>query len=148
MSAPFFEDFVVGDVIRHARGKTLGEMEVVTLCHLVLNSADAHFDNHRMTSTPFGRRVSFGAINVAVVVGLTACDTAQNAVAEIGIDAVQLSAPVFEGDTLYAYSEVLAAEAEDARTGMVRFRHYGVNQREALVCSLERTVRMRRRDAA
>jgi acyl dehydratase len=114
----------------------------------VLNSAEAHFNDHRMTATPFGRRVCFGAINIALVVGLTACDTAENALDEIGIDAVQLTVPVFEGDTLYAYSEVLACEPENARTGIVRFRHFGVNQDAVPVCSLERTVRMRRRDMA
>lgn len=147
MNAPFFEDFIPGRVIQHARGKTVGEAEVVALCHLVLNSAEAHFNDHRMSSTPFGRRLSFGAINVALVIGLTACDTAENAIEEIGIDAVELAAPVFEGDTLYAYSEVLTAEPENARAGVVRFRHLGVNQNGVPVCSLERAVRIRRRAA-
>ncbi len=148
MSAPTFDDFVPGLVIQHARGKTIGETDVVALSHLVLNSAEAHFNEQRMTATQFGHRVAFGAITIALVVGLSACDTAEHALEEIGIDAVRLATPLFEGNTLYAFSEVLSAEALDAASGLVRFRHVGVNQDGVLVCSLERTVRLRRRAAA
>ena len=40
----YFEDFVVGAKLRHARGTTVGEVENQLLTKLVLNTADAHFN--------------------------------------------------------------------------------------------------------
>ncbi len=62
------------------------------------------------------------------------------------MDKIRLTNPVFHGDTLYAYSEVLEktdADREDA--GVVRFRHYGVNQDDKLCVQAERTVLLKRR---
>lgn len=145
MSA-FFEDFPPGRVIQHARGKTVGEAEVVGLCHLVMNTAEAHFNNDRMRTSPFGRRICFGAVNVSLVIGLAAEDTAENVIDELELDKVVLSTPVLEGDTLYALSEVVEAHNEGGSAGLVRFRHWGINQHGKEVCRLERVVRLRRRD--
>jgi acyl dehydratase len=88
----------------------------------------------------------FGGINLALVLGLAAQDTAEQCLQEIGMDKIRLSHPVFHGDTLYAYSEVLetsAANREDA--GLVRFRHYGLNQDDKLCVEAERTVLLKRK---
>jgi hypothetical protein len=39
----YFEDFVVGAVMRHARGKTIETAEHVMVTNLVMNSAQGHF---------------------------------------------------------------------------------------------------------
>jgi len=44
----YFENFEPGAVYKHARGKTVTENEAVTFCHLVMNTADAHFNDARM----------------------------------------------------------------------------------------------------
>ena len=56
----YFEDFVPGTVMRHARGKTVGEIDNVLITNLVLNTAQAHFNQHAMESTRFGERITFG----------------------------------------------------------------------------------------
>lgn len=142
-----FEDFAVGQRMRHARGKTITDVEVATLCHLVMNTASGHFDEHRMAQSPFGHRIAFGGITAAVVVGLATQDTAENALAELGLDRMRLRTPVVAGDTLYAFSEVLAAEAAPDRddAGVVTFFHWGANQRDEVVFEAERRVLVRRR---
>ncbi|MEE9433755.1 MAG: MaoC family dehydratase [Sphingorhabdus sp.] len=142
----YFEDFAVGLVIRHARGKTVNVTENVLITNLVMNSADAHFNDHKMASTPFGKSISYGGVNMAIVLGLAAQDTAENAIAEIGMDKMRFKTPVFHGDTLYAYSEVLKTEASDREdAGIVHFKHWGVNQDDKIVFEGERTVLIRRR---
>jgi itaconyl-CoA hydratase len=139
----YFEDFTVGSCIEHARGKTVGEIDNVLITNLVLNTAQAHFNEHRT-----GRRVVFGGITASMVIGLAMEDTGENAVAELGLDRVRFRAPVFHGDTLYAISEVLEViplERPDA--GEVRFRHTGFNQDAAIVFEGERRVLIRRRGA-
>jgi itaconyl-CoA hydratase len=60
---------------------------------------------------------------------------------------VRFTSPVFHGDTLHAFTEVLDTWLDDARAdaGVVKFRHYGVNQRDQMVFEGERTVLIRRR---
>jgi len=142
----YFEDFVVGAKLRHARGTTVGEVENQLLTKLVLNTADAHFNEDRMRGTPFGGRLVFGLVTGSIVLGLATQDTAENALAELGLDKLRFRAPVVHGDTLYAYTEVLetrAAEREDA--GIVRFKHWGVKQDGTVVFEGERTVLVKRR---
>ena len=129
----FFEDYVVGDLVRHARGKTVTPFDGAFLTQLVLNTSDGHFNDHVMASTPVGTSVVFGGLTLAIVVGLAMQDTGENATAELGLDDVRLRAPVVHGDTLYAYTEVLEAVPDRAGGGMLRFRHWGRNQRDETV---------------
>ena len=87
-SANYFEDFTVGDRLKHARGTTVGELENQLLTKLVMNTAQAHFNEHAMKDTPFGQRLVFGLVTGSIVMGLATQDIAENAVAELflGID--------------------------------------------------------------
>lgn len=141
----YFEAFTVGEVMRHARGKTVEPLENVLITNLVMNTAAGHFDEHAMKDSPFGRRVTFGGVTASLVIGMASQDTAENALAEIGMTGLRLKSPVFHGDTLYAYTEVLAkedAEREDA--GIVTFKHWGVNQDDIVVCECVRRVLVKR----
>jgi acyl dehydratase len=145
--ANYFEDFTVGQVIRHARGKTLEALENVLITNLVMNTAQGHFNEHAMKTSPYGGRLSYGGVNFSLVMGLAMQDTGENALAELGMDNIRLQNPVLHGDTLYAYSEVLSKEdapdREDA--GVVTFRHYGVNQDDKQVFQGDRRMLIKRR---
>jgi itaconyl-CoA hydratase len=145
--ANYFEDFKVGDCYRHARGTTVGELENQLLTKLVMNTAQAHFNEHAMKNTAFGQRLVFGLVTGSIVMGLATQDVAENAIAELALDKMRFKAPVFHGDTLYAYTEVLAKEDADRANGIVRFKHWGVNQDGTVVFEGERTVLIRRRAA-
>ncbi|TMF12645.1 MAG: MaoC family dehydratase [Chloroflexi bacterium] len=143
----YFEDFSVGDRFRHARGTTIGELENQLLTKLVMNTAQAHFNEHAMKDTPWGQRLVFGLVTGSIVMGLATQDVAENAVAELRLDKLRFTAPVFHGDTLYAYTEVLSkTEVEREDAGEVTFRHWGVNQEGRVVFEGERTVLVRRRN--
>jgi len=142
----YFEDFEVGARMRHARGTTVGEVENQLLSKLVMNTADAHHNEQRMAGTPFGRRLVFGLVTGSIVIGLATQDTAENALAELGLSALRFRAPVFHGDSLTAYSEVLETrDAERPDAGIVRFKHWGTKQDGTLVFEGERTVLVKRR---
>jgi len=142
----YFEDFIAGTVIRHARGKTVEAIENVLITNLVMNTAQAHFNEHAMKQQRFGQRIVFGGVTAALIIGLASQDTAENALAELSLDKVRFSNPVFHGDTLYAFTEVLAvtpSEREDA--GIVHFRHWGVKENDTVVFEGERRVLVKRR---
>lgn len=147
----YFEDFQVGQLLRHARGKTVCEQDNVGITLQVLNTAEAHFNEDLMQRNAMGRsgwtsRLVFGGVTIAIVIGLTMQDTGENAVKELRLDRIRLKAPVFHGDTLYAFSEVLAVDDGDLdAAGIVTFRHYGINQKDQIVFEGERAVLIKRR---
>ena len=62
----FFEDFAVGERMRHARGKnTDADMSLLTL--LVMNTAQGHFNEHRQERRQFGTRINSGGLTLALV---------------------------------------------------------------------------------
>ncbi|MGE4334915.1 MAG: MaoC family dehydratase [Pigmentiphaga sp.] len=145
----YFDDFKVGMVWRHKRGKTMGQLEVAFMAQLMMNSAQGHFNDEAPEVARFGRKIAFGGFTAALVIGLAAQDTASHAVEELEVRSLKLLTPVFEGDSLYAASEVLDLQADDGtRTGVATFRHYGFNQREEQVCDIVRSVRLRLREEA
>ncbi len=142
----YFEDFAVGQVFRHARGKTVEALENVLITNMVMNTAQAHFNEDAMQATPFKTRISYGGVNFSIIMGLASQDCCEQALAELAMDNISLKTPVVHGDTLYAWSEVLEVKAADRYdAGIVTFRHYGTNQRDDLVFSGERTVLLKRR---
>jgi itaconyl-CoA hydratase len=147
----YFEDFTVGDVYEHARGKTVEGLENVLITNFVLNTAQAHFNEHLAESLPQGHRITFGGVTASIVIGLAMEDTGENAVEEVGLDKVRFRVPVLHGDTLYAFTEVVAKEEMpgDSRghrdVGLIHFRHWGVNQRGETVFEGERKTLMKKR---
>jgi acyl dehydratase len=147
----FFEDFTLGDVYQHARGKTVEGLENVLITNLVLNTAQAHFNEDFAQSLEQKHRITFGGVTASIVIGLAMQDTGENAIEEVGLDQVRFRVPVLHGDTLYAFTEVVNKDAEptDSRghqnVGLVHFRHWGVNQRGETVFEGERRVLIKKR---
>ena len=148
----YFEDFEPGSVMRHARGKTMCEQDNVGITLQVLNTAEGHFNEHLMQQNAMGRegwnsRLQFGGVTIARIIGLTMQDTGENALREMSLDKIRLKNPVFHGDTLYAYSEVLEKQdSERSDAGIVKFKHYGVNQHDKVVFEGERQVLIKKRN--
>ncbi len=142
----YFEDFEVGQTIRHARGKTVTELENVNITNMVMNTAQAHFNADLMQKTPIGKIVCYGGVNFSIILGLASQDTVENAIAEVGLNNVSLKTMVFQGDTLYAFSRVLEKHDSDRDdAGIVVFKHWGVNQNNELVAEVERTALVKKK---
>lgn len=151
-SDAYFEDFQVGDVIVHPRGRTIGESEHMMLTNLVLNTAQLHFNQAMCDESPQttfgGRRVVYGGVVFAFVMGLASGETAENAIEEISFDEGRHKAPVFASDTLFAESTVLETRPHptNPEAGIVKFLLVGKNQRGEVVLEITREVAIRRRE--
>jgi len=146
----YFEDFGVGDVYEHVRGRTVTNFDNYAVTHMSLNTAQAHFNLVYSKQALDGRlseRIVAGPCTIALVVGLTSEDMSENTFADIGLTGIRLPNPVFAGDTLHARSEVLKLEPDALRSdsGIMRYRFIGTNQDGKVVAEGERIVRVKKR---
>lgn len=143
----FFEDFSVGDVYRHPLGRTVLAADNSWLTLLTQNTAPLHFDAEYAKRTEFGRPLVDSTFTLALVTGQSVTDISMNVMANLGWDRVRMPNPVFEGDTIYSQSEVLATRGSKSRpeVGVVTVRTIGFNQDGLIVITFERTLLVYRR---
>jgi acyl dehydratase len=144
-----FEDFEVGDVYEHPLGRTIHAADNAWFTLLTMNTNPLHVDAHYAEKTEFGKPLVNSCLTLAIVTGQSVTDLSQNAVANLGWDEVRMPHPVFEGDTLYARSEVLETRESRSRSnvGIVRVKTTGSNQDGTVVLEFERTFMVYKRGA-
>lgn len=143
----YFEDFEVGDVYEHRPGRTLTETENTWFTLLTMNTHPLHFDAEYAKASEFGRPLIASPFTLAVLVGMSVSDVSQKAIANLGWTDINMSHPVYAGDTLYSESEVLGKRESRSRpgAGLVTVRTLGRNQDGDTVCSFERTILVAKR---
>ena len=141
-----YEDFEAGMVIRHALGRTVTTADNIWFTLLTGNTNPIHFDAHYAAQTEFGRPLVNSTFTLAVVTGLSVSDISQYGV-NLGWDTVRMPAPLFEGDTLYAQSEVLSIRASKSRPtmGIVEIKTTGFKQDGTVVLEFTRAILVYRR---
>ena len=141
-----FEDFEVGDVYRHPLGRTITQTDNIWFTLLTVNNNPIHFDAAYAARTEWGRPLVDSTLTLAIATGLSVTDVSLNAI-NLGWDEVRLPNPLFEGDTLYAQSEVLETRESRSRPhmGIVRLRTTGYNQDGSVVIEFVRTIMVYRR---
>lgn len=145
----FFEDFSVGQVIRHAVPRTVteGDRALYTALYgtrCAVQSSDEFARSIGYPQSPLDDMLVFH-----VVFGKTVPDVSLNAVANLGYADCRFLVPVYPGDTLSASTEVIGLkENSNGKTGVVYVRSTGVNQRGETVLQFVRWVMVRKRDEA
>lgn len=142
----FFEDYTLGEVIRHAVPRTVGAGERALYHALYPARGAVH------SSDDFARSVGLAAsplddlIAFHTVFGKTVPDISLNAVANLGYAEGRWLRPVWPGDTLRSESEVIGLkETSSGTTGVVWVRTRGLNQRDEVVLEYVRWVLVRKR---
>ena len=143
----FFEDFRVGQEIRHATPRTLTEGDAalytaLTGSRFAVQSSDAFAQAIGLERAPLDDLLVFHT-----VFGKTVPDISLNAVANLGYADCVFGAPVYPGDSLSARSEVIGLrENANGKTGIVYVRTIGENQQGEAVLSYARWVMVRKKD--
>jgi len=146
-SGRFFEDFRLGEIIRHATPRTItvGDVALYTALYggrFAVQSSDAFARAIGYPRAPVDDLLVFH-----VVFGKTVPDISLNAVANLGYAAGRFLAPVYPGDTLRTVSEVIGLkENSNRQTGVVYVRSTGFNQDGVEVLDYVRWVMVRKRD--
>jgi itaconyl-CoA hydratase len=144
-----YEDFQVGQLIRHPSGRTVTSTDNIWFTLLTNNPNPIHFDRHYAAQTEFGQPLVNSTFTLALVVGLSVADISQNAV-NLGWQDVRLPAPVFEGDTIYAETRILSVRESNSRPtmGIVEVETTGYKQDGTVVLTFRRTVLVYKRGHA
>jgi itaconyl-CoA hydratase len=124
-----YDDFVVGHVYEHRPGRTVTEADNVWFTLLTMNQHPLHFDAAYAAETEFSKPLVNSCLTLSIV-------------ANLGWSKVELTAPVFVGDTLYADSEVLSKRPSKSRPGqgLVTVRTRGLKADGTVFMVFERTV--------
>jgi 2-methylfumaryl-CoA hydratase len=126
-SARRFDDYAVGEKIDHVDGATVEEAEHQMAARLWQNTARVHFDAHAQQSSKIGRRLVYGGHVISLARGMS-FNGLENAFHVAAINGGRHVAPIFAGDTLYAWSEIVAKAELPGRTdvGALRVRTIGL----------------------
>ena len=144
-----FEDFRIGQVIRHAtpRTVTVGDVAVyngVFGPRFAVQSSDDFAKAVGYPRSPIDDLIVFH-----IVFGKTVPDVSLNAVANLGYAGCYFRSPVYPGDTLTALSEVIGLKENSSRkTGIVYVRTTGYKQDNTPVLEYVRWVMVRKREEA
>jgi 2-methylfumaryl-CoA hydratase len=101
-----FGDYRAGERIDHVDGVTVEESDHMLATRLYQNTAKVHFNQFSEGQGRFGRRLIYGGHVISLARALSFNGLA-NAFHVAAINAGRHVAPLFAGDTLFAWSEVL-----------------------------------------
>jgi acyl dehydratase len=145
----YFEEFRVGQVIKHAIRRTVTEADNVFFTALTHNPAALHLDEeYCRKQSEFGQRVVNSAFTLGLMVGISVGDTTLGTtVANLGWDEVRFPKPLFHGDTVSVETEVVEVRESRSRpqNGIIVFEHRAFNQQGALIATCKRSALMLRK---
>lgn len=141
----FFEDYRIGEVMRHAVPRSVHQGERAMYHALyparhALYSSDAFAQSCGLPASPLDDLIAFH-----VIFGKTVPDVSLNAVANLGYAEGRWLRPVWPGDTLRSESTVIGLkENSNGKSGNVYVRTTGLNQHGEPVLEYVRWVMVRK----
>ncbi|EXI68764.1 MAG: bifunctional aldehyde dehydrogenase/enoyl-CoA hydratase [Candidatus Accumulibacter adjunctus] len=122
-SNELWEDYAAGERIDHVDGVTIEEGEHMLATRLYQNASRVHFNQQSERGGRFGRRVVYGGHILSLARALSFNGLA-NAFTIAAINGGRHVSPAFAGDTIYAWTEVIAPLALPGRSdvGALRLR--------------------------
>jgi 2-methylfumaryl-CoA hydratase len=125
-----FEDYAPGERIDHVDGMTVEDAEQQIATRLYQNTAKVHFNNFVQKSDRFGKRLIYGGHVISLARALSFNGLA-NAFHIAAINGGRHVAPLFAGDTVFAWTEVLDVQELPARrdAGALRLRTIATKDR-------------------
>jgi acyl dehydratase len=108
-SDTYFEDFHVGDVFEHSRGRVI-TTEHIALTGMLDNTSQVHCNQWMIDQDPErflgGQLIVYGGIPFSLCLGLSSPDVADNALGDVRYATGRHTAPAFAGDTVFATTDI------------------------------------------
>ena len=144
----YYEDFIVGDEIKHSLSKTIFESDNNFFSLLTMNHHPVHTNVDYAAKNQHGQILVVGTLVFSLAVGITVPDISGKAIANLGYEEVKHLNPVFLNDTIYVRSKVLdKRESKTKRDrGIIYVESIAYNQRGEDVLSFRRHVLVKKRN--
>jgi 2-methylfumaryl-CoA hydratase len=120
-SAHLWDDYALGEKIDHADGMTVEESDHMLATRLYQNTARVHFNQFSEGKGRFGRRLIYGGHVISLARALSFNGLA-NATVIAAINGGRHVNPLFAGDTVFAWSQVLDKAELRPDCGALRLR--------------------------
>lgn len=124
-----YDAYQIGEKISHVDGMTVEEAEHQIATRLYQNTAKVHFDGHGQKGSRFGKRLIYGGVVISIARALSFNGLA-NAADLIAVNGGTHTGPLFAGDTVYAWSEVLDKVELSDTVGALRLRLVAVKDQD------------------
>lgn len=143
----YFEDFEAGDVICHAKSKTIFESDNNLFSLLTMNHHPVHINSDYALQNQHGKILVVGTLVFSLAVGITVEDISGCAIANLDYESIQHTAPVFIGDTIYVTSRILEKRLSKSKAdrGIIYVETIVRNQNDVVVLTFKRHVLIKRR---
>lgn len=148
MPGLYYEDFEIGQVIRHEIRRTVTEMDNVLFSALTHNPQPLHIDFEFAAKAEFGKPLVNSLFTLGLMIGISVQETTLGTtIANLGMSEVRFPAPLFHGDTVRVETEVAGKRDSRSRpdAGIVEFEHRAYKQTGEMVAICRRQAFMRRR---
>lgn len=142
MFGRYYEDFTIGEIIKHDLTKTIQESDNNLFCLLTMNHHPIHLNREFASNSQQGQILVVGTLILSLVVGMTVPDISGRAIANLSYDKVRHMQPVYIGDTIHAQTEILEKRLSKSKPdrGIMRVSTSAFNQHNIEVLRFERTV--------
>ena len=144
----YFEDFVVGEEIKHSLSKTIFESDNNFFSLLTMNHHPVHTNIDYASNNQHGQVLVVGTLVFSLAVGITVPDISGKAIANLGYEDVKHLAPTFINDTIYVRSTVLDKRESKSKPdrGIIYVESVAYNQRGEDVLSFRRHVLIKKKN--
>jgi len=143
----FFEDFIIGEEIKHCQSKTIFESDNNLFSLLTMNHHPIHTNIDYSKQAQHGKILVVGTLVFSLAVGITVADISGKAIANLDYEEVKHLAPVFVNDTLYVRTVVLDKRESSSKPdrGIIYVETTAYNQQNIDVLSFKRKVLIKKK---
>ncbi|MFD2563556.1 MaoC family dehydratase [Aquimarina rubra] len=136
-----YNDFVVGDTIKHNLSKTIFESDNNLFSLLTMNHHPVHTNVDYCDKAQHGEVLVVGTLVFSLVVGITVPDISGKAIANLEYESVKHLAPVFINDTIYASTKIIDKWiTSNKEKGIIYVETVAFNQKSEKILSFRRKV--------
>lgn len=143
----YYEDFVVGDEIKHSLSKTIFESDNNFFSLLTMNHHPVHVNLDYASKNQHGKILVVGTLVFSLAVGITVPDISGKAIANLEYECIKHLNPVFLNDTIYVRTRILDKRESKTKNdrGIIYVESIASNQNGVDVLSFRRKVLVKKR---
>ena len=144
----YYEDFVVGETIKHSLSKTIFESDNNFFSLLTMNHHPVHTNLDYAQQNQHGKILVVGTLVFSLTVGMTVPDISGKAIANLDYENIKHLGPVFINDTLYVRTKILEKRESQSKPdrGIIYVETIASNQDGQDVLSFRRHVLIKKRN--